>query len=471
MKECDVLVVGAGPGGLAAACAAKQAGAENVIILERDVRVGGILNQCIHNGFGLIRYHAELTGPEYAERAMREAIDDGVTMLTERHVSRISKMEDGNTVAYIVSAYTRNGIEKYKSKTIILATGCRERTRGNISIPGSRPAGVFTAGVAQNLVNCHNVMIGKRVVILGSGDIGLIMARRLTLEGAKVLAIAEIMSEPTGLARNVSQCVLDFSIPLYVKTTVSKIIGKQKLEAVELSALDENGHIIRNSAKRIDCDALVLSVGLIPENEVATTVGVELLPNNAVNTDVHLQTSVPGIFACGNSRHVMDLADYVSEQGAMAGRNAVHLIKGKVMESWDEGKSNCMKKGFPEEGMVTCTICPNGCQVHWDAISKSYIGNRCERGAILAEQERIDPRRTVTSTVKRVGNEKHQISVKTDRPVRRADVPVVMQEIQKITVTDTMNLGDEIASVRIGKEAVRILVTTSGKQKIMEEQK
>ena len=245
MFSCDVLVIGAGPGGLAAACSAKKAGAEKVIVLERDRKAGGILNQCIHNGFGLIRYNEELTGPEYAYRAIREASDAGAEILLSRHVSSIDKKEDGT---YCVSAYTKDGIETYDTKTIVLATGCRERTRGNISIPGSRPAGVFTAGVAQNLVNVRNVMIGKRVVILGSGDIGLIMARRLTLEGAKVMAIAEIMPEPTGLARNVSQCVQEFGIPLYVRTTVSRIIGKRKLEAVELSDLDQNGKVIPDTA-------------------------------------------------------------------------------------------------------------------------------------------------------------------------------------------------------------------------------
>ena len=212
MRSCDVLVIGAGPGGLAAACSARKAGAKNVFVLERDSKAGGILNQCIHNGFGLIRYNEELTGPEYAARAIREASDSGAEILLSRHVSDIRKQGDGT---YCVSAYTKDGIEEYQTKTIVLATGCRERTRGNISIPGSRPAGVFTAGVAQNLVNIRNVMIGKRVVILGSGDIGLIMARRLTLEGAKVMAIAEIMAEPTGLARNVSQCVQEFGIPLW----------------------------------------------------------------------------------------------------------------------------------------------------------------------------------------------------------------------------------------------------------------
>ena len=456
MRECDVLVIGGGPGGLAAACSAKKAGASSVIVLERDKKAGGILNQCIHDGFGLIRYNAELTGPEYAARAIREATEAGAEILLSRHVYNIGKA-DG---IYTVSVYTKDGIEEYRTKTIILATGCRERTRGNISIPGSRPAGVFTAGVAQNLVNVRNVMIGKRVVILGSGDIGLIMARRLTLEGARVLAIAEIMPAPTGLARNVSQCVYEFGIPLYVKTTVSNIIGKRKLEAVELSDLDENGHVIPGTARRIDCDALVLSVGLIPENEVAQTVGVKLFANNAVDTDRFLQTSVAGVFSCGNSRHVMDLADYVSEQGELAGRNAVHLNRGEQMESWDEEKSNCMKKGFPEEGTVTCTICPNGCQVKFDPETGEYSGNRCKRGARFAEQERTAPMRSVTTTVRTTGQEGPLVSVKTARKIAKDQVFNLVKQLRDIQVTEPKGIGLEVYSADLNGQQVSVVTTS-----------
>ena len=457
MRRCEVLVIGGGPGGLAAACAARKEGASSVIVLERDSRAGGILNQCIHDGFGLIRYNCELTGPEYAVRAIREADEAGAEILTSRHVSGIRK--DGPD-GYVVSAYTDKGIEEYSTRTIVLATGCRERTRGNISIPGSRPAGVFTAGVAQNLVNIRNVMIGKRVVILGSGDIGLIMARRLTLEGAKVLAVAEIMPQPTGLARNVSQCVYEFGIPIYVRTTVSNIIGKRKLEAVELSDLDENGKVIPGTARRIDCDALVLSVGLIPENEVAQTVGVRLFPNNAVDTDKYLQTSVPGVFSCGNSRHVMDLADYVSEQGAMAGRNAVHYMNGREMESWDEEKSNCMKKGFPEEGTVTCTVCPNGCQVRWDEKTGSFSGNRCMRGSRFAMQERTAPMRTVTTTVKTDSGE--LMSVRTDGKVGRDSVTGLVEKLRRVTAEGSFAVGDVVCTCTVGSDGdqIRILATS-----------
>ncbi|MBR2282769.1 MAG: FAD-dependent oxidoreductase [Spirochaetales bacterium] len=455
MRECDVLVIGGGPGGLAAACAAKREGADSVIVLERDKRAGGILNQCIHNGFGLIRYNLELTGPEYAVRAILEAEQAGAQILCSRHVSSIEKAGDG----YCVSAYTRDGIERFRTRAIVLATGCRERTRGNISIPGSRPAGVFTAGVAQNLVNVRNVMVGRRVVILGSGDIGLIMARRLTYEGAKVLAIAEIMPQPTGLARNVSQCVQEFGIPLYVRTTVSRIIGKKRLEAVELSDLDDSGKVIPGTARRIDCDTLVLSVGLIPENEVAQTVGVKLLPNNAVDTDRHLQTNVSGVFSCGNSRHVMDLADYVSEQGEMAGRNAVHLLRGEAMESWDEEKSNCMKKGFPEEGTVTCTICPNGCQVRFDEKTGETTGNRCLRGKRFAVQERTAPTRTLTTTVRTTVGEDRLIPVRTADKIARDSIPALIEQLRDVVVNEPKAIGDTVYSTELDGKEVRVIAT------------
>lgn len=432
MRQCDVLIIGGGPGGLAAAYAAKKSGAARTILLERNKKLGGILNQCIHDGFGLIRYHEALTGPEYAARAICEVESVGAEIRTSHHVNGIVSKD---TDCYSVFAYTRDGIEEYQAKVVILSTGCRERTRGSISIPGSRPAGIFTAGVAQNLVNVRNVMIGKRVVILGSGDIGLIMARRLTLEGARVLAVVEIMPEPTGLARNVSQCLYDFDIPLYVKTTVSKIIGKHKIEAVELSSLGEKGELIEGSEKRIDCDALILSVGLIPENEVAQSAGVKLCENNAVFTDHYLQTSVAGVFSCGNSRSVMDLADYVSEQGEMAGRNAVHLIRQEPMEIWDESRSNCMKKGFPEKNSVTCVVCPNGCQVKWNREMNVFTGNKCSRGKDYVRQELTDPHRTVTTTIKCSSDEHCLFPIRLMHQVRKSEVRETVKMISDLRIS------------------------------------
>lgn len=452
IRECDVLVIGAGPGGLAAAKAARECGADDVIVLERDAEPGGILNQCIHDGFGLIRYGETLTGPEYAARALDEALSSGAEILTECHVRSIS---DDKTV----TAYSKKGIETYHARGIILATGCRERTRGAISIPGGRPAGVFTAGVAQNLINCKNVMIGRKVVILGSGDIGLIMARRLTLEGAKVLAIVEIMSEPCGLARNVSQCVYELDIPLYVNMTVTNIIGKKKLEAVELSEVDENKRPIAGTNRRIDCDSLVLSVGLIPENEVAQTVGVKLCPDNSVVTDEFLQTSIPGIFSCGNSRRVMDLADYVSEQGELAGKNAIRYIKREPMEAWDEEKSNCIKKGFPEKDTITCTVCPNGCQVKWDEATGQYNGNKCPRGEAFAMQERTSPKRTVTTTIKLAGNGPKLIPVRSSGTVDRNVVAHIVEALRNTTIKGEAKSGEVVYTETVAGDEIKIITT------------
>ena len=315
MMKYDVVVIGGGPAGLAAAQEAKKAGAERVLVLERDSRAGGILNQCIHDGFGLIHYRKTLTGPEYAMRAIREAEEAGVTIKTDSMVT-------GMTSDRIVTAVCRDGYHRYEAGAVVLATGCRERTRGALAIPGSRPAGVFTAGVVQNLVNVKNMMIGKRVVILGSGDIGLIMARRLTLEGAKVLAVVELMHNSGGLQRNISQCLYDFGIPLYTGHTVSNIIGEKKLSAVEITKVDEQLRPIPDSTFTIDCDALVLSVGLIPENEVGRSAGVALDERNGAITDEFMQTSVPGVFACGNCHGVMDLVDFVSAQGETCQRDS-----------------------------------------------------------------------------------------------------------------------------------------------------
>lgn len=447
-KDVDVLVVGAGPGGLAAAKAACENGAKKVVVLERNHYAGGILERCIHDGFGLIRYSQALTGPEYAIRAYSEAIKAGADVLLGRHVTDIS--EDKT-----VTAYTKNGPEKYKAKAIVLATGCRERTRGSIAIPGSRPAGVFTAGVAQRLVNRQNVMVGKNVVILGSGDIGLIMARRLTLEGARVLAVAEIMPEPCGLARNVSQCLYDYDIPLYVSTTVIDIIGKKRVEAVKLAKVDENKIPVPGTERLIECDTLILSVGLIPENEVALTCGISLNGNNGVITDEYLQTNIEGIFACGNSRHVMDLADYVSEQGETAGKNSASYLLGTSMKSWDESKSNCMKKGFPEEDTVTCSICPNGCQVKYEKDYDSYSGNKCPRGVVFARQEMSAPVRTVTTSIRSKGG--RMLSVRSNGHVPKDEVRAFVQAFSK-TQSGTVFAGDRITvSLKNGSLAEMIV--------------
>lgn len=434
MEKCDVLIIGAGPGGLAAAVGAKKAGAGRVVILERDDCAGGILNQCIHDGFGIIRYNEQLTGPEYAVRAAYEAAQAGAEILCGCQV--VSIKEDNTVIAV-----SREGLRRFLAGAIVLATGCRERTRGAISIPGTRPAGVFTAGVVQNFVNIRNIMPGRRVVILGSGDIGMIMARRLTLEGAEVRAIAEVLPEPAGLSRNVSQCVYEYDIPLYCSHTVSRIIGEKKLEAVEISEVDENLRTIKGTEQIIECDALVLSVGLIPENEVAETAGVLLdSTSNGTLTDEFLQTSVPGIFSCGNSHRVMDLADYVSLQGELAGYNAAAYIFGTEMKPWEESRGTTMAKGLPAPDTVTCTLCPNGCQIRFS--DDKYEGNKCPRGLKFAEEERTSPRRIVTSTVKmRDGS---LLPVRTAAAVPKENVFDIIERLKGIHADDHIKCGDLI---------------------------
>ena len=320
----DVLVIGAGPAGLAAAIAAKKAGVDNLIVLEREDHPGGILRQCIHNGFGLHRFKEELTGPEYAQRDIDTAQEMGIDIRTGVTVLSVSNEKR-------VTAVSReNGLQIFEAKSIVLAMGCRERPRGALAIPGTRCAGIYSAGTAQKFVNLEGYMPGRRVVILGSGDIGLIMARRMTLQGAKVLACVELMPYSSGLNRNIVQCLQDYNIPLYLSHTVIDIQGKERLSGVTVAKVDENRRPIPGTEMQFDCDTLLLSVGLIPENELSAEAGVALSPvtSGAVVSDT-LETSVPGVFACGNVLHVHDLVDHVSNESFRAGELAARYAKGE----------------------------------------------------------------------------------------------------------------------------------------------
>ena len=324
----DIVIIGGGPAGLAAAEAAVQAGARDVLILERDTRLGGILNQCIHNGFGLHTFKEELTGPEYAAR-----FEARVRALQIEY--RLGTMVLSISPEKTVTAVSREeGLVTIEAKAVILAMGCRERARGALNIPGFRPAGVFSAGTAQRLVNMEGYMPGREVVILGSGDIGLIMARRMTLEGAKVRVVAELQPYSGGLKRNIVQCLDDYGIPLKLSHTVTEIHGKERVTGVTISAVDENLKPVPGTEEFYSCDTLLLSVGLIPENELSTGAGVALSRvTNGPVVNESLETNVPGIFACGNVLHVHDLVDYVSEEAAAAGRAAaVYLQQGEQRE-------------------------------------------------------------------------------------------------------------------------------------------
>lgn len=320
MKHCDIAIIGAGPAGLAAAVAAHDSGVKDILVIERDSEPGGILNQCIHNGFGLHRFGVELTGPEYAGRYEDMLIGTGVKIQLGTMVIGIE-----NRVISCVSK--ENGYEEISAGAIVLAMGCRERNRGPIFVPGDRGSGVFSAGSAQRYLNIEGYLVGRRIVILGSGDIGLIMARRMTLEGAKVLAVSEIMPFSNGLSRNIAQCLDDFGIPLYLSHTVTDIIGKGRVEAVVISQVDENMKPIPGTEKRFECDTLLLSVGLVPENELSRAAGIKIDPRtNGPVVGEDMQTSAEGVFACGNVLHVHDLVDYVSAESARAGAAAAEYV-------------------------------------------------------------------------------------------------------------------------------------------------
>ena len=330
MIKHKIVIIGGGPAGLAAAIAAYDAGVKDILVIERENRLGGILLQCIHNGFGLHRFKESLTGPEYADKYVREALKRNIPFLVGATVTDLSR----DKIVTVTSPET--GILKIKAEAVILAMGCRERSRVALNIPGSRPSGIFSAGTAQKFINVKGYAVGKRVVILGSGDIGLIMARRLTLEGAKVLAVCEIMPFSSGLKRNIEQCLNDFGIPLYLSHTITRIEGEDRVTGVVVSKVDEKKRPVSGTEMHFDCDTVLFSVGLIPENELSKKAGVTLsAKTKGAVVDQDRQTSADGIFACGNVLHVHDLADFVSEEAELTGKAAARYALGKLEKTTD----------------------------------------------------------------------------------------------------------------------------------------
>lgn len=389
MREYDIVIIGGGPAGLAAAVAARDQGVESILILERDKELGGILNQCIHNGFGLHTFKEELTGPEYAARFEEQVYDRKIEYKLNTMVMDISGSK-------VVTAMNREeGLFEIQAKAVILAMGCRERARGALNIPGYRPAGIYSAGTAQRLVNMEGFMPGREVVILGSGDIGLIMARRMTLEGAKVKVVAELMPYSGGLKRNIVQCLDDYGIPLKLSHTVVDIRGKERLTGITLAAVDEKGKPIPGTEEDYDCDTLLLSVGLIPENEISNGMGVAI--NRVTSGPVvneSLETSVEGVFACGNVLHVHDLVDFVSEEAAAAGRNAAKFVKGE--KNPGKGQEIVLKAVDGVRYTVPCTVNPE--RMEDTQIVRFRVGNvykNCYIGVYFDGEQVVHRKRQV----------------------------------------------------------------------------
>ena len=452
----DVTVIGGGPGGLAAAIAAKKAGA-SVLLIEREAQLGGMLKQCVHDGFGLQRFGERLTGPEYAERFIREFRELSIDCITLGFVTAVEKTENGYTLAVV----TRQGIQTVETAAIVLATGCRERTGKQVGIHGTRPSGVITAGAAQHYVNLMGLMPAKRAVILGSGDIGLIMARRLTLEGAQVLGVYEILPYPSGLARNISQCLNDFGIPLHLSRTVTRVFGTERLEAVEICDVDENMNPIAETAERVECDCLLLSVGLIPENELAKKIGCEMNEKGTAPVCFStLETSMAGVFVCGNAQRDFDVVDWVSKSGDTAGHNAAVLATGQgtPIDFEQPKNADAVKKPIGENDTV-CIVCPNGCIMHRNA-DGTVTGNRCPRGAAFAEAERTHPTRSVTSTVKTLFADKPVLPVKTTGEVPKERVADVMAVIDSLLLGHEVAVGDPVAENVLGL-GVNVVATGS----------
>lgn len=450
----NLVVIGAGPAGMAAAYSAYEKGIRNILIIERDKEPGGILNQCIHSGFGLSTFNEELTGPEYAQRYIEMVKKTQIEVMQNTMVIGVCGIDAEHQSCEVTAVCKDKGLLKITAKAVVLAMGCREKARGALNIPGYRPAGVYSAGTAQRYMNIEGRIPGKKVVILGSGDIGLIMARRMTLEGAKVMCVAEIAPYSGGLRRNIVQCLDDYNIPLLFSHTVTCVHGKKRVEGVTISKVDENYEAIPGTEQFYECDTLLLSCGLIPENELTKAMNAKIDPvTKGPEVNANLETTQRGIFACGNVLHVHDLVDNVTKESIRAGENAADFIN-EGLKDWGEAQrpnipskeKNTIPEDMDRNSQMICVCCPNGCLLtaHKDGDTYTVTGNRCPKGEEYAINEMTRPARNISSLIRVEGANGPVVSCKTSKEIPKNKIMEVMEAIHQASIKAPVAVGDII---------------------------